>query len=337
MIKYFEISTGTPPLYLAESKEQKGVEIISWIGSEFYKGESAENAVLYEAQNLTSSQQLQARTNIGLANVDNTRDKDKPISTATQQALDGKQDTLTLTTLSNGNIRIGNLAGTTKDFMPATPSGDPMHYAYEEAGAVWNSSTGYWELNGILDLSNADMRTIYISTLPIYNGTISQYICSYSTIRTNIPNRNSTQLTHYSAILNCIGLFRNCTALEIVKFTTDTSIRMLNSNNFQELFRYCNSLWKVIGGIDLSYTTNTNAMFQGCSSLQSIELYGVKTNIDLSDCASLSKASILYMVQNAGTATITITLHATAYAMAMADSDIQSALAVKTNVSLASA
>lgn len=50
-----------------------------------------------------------------------------------------KQQELTLTVLDNGNIRIGNLQGQTKDFMPATPSGDPMHYAYEALGAVYNS------------------------------------------------------------------------------------------------------------------------------------------------------------------------------------------------------
>ena len=37
---------------------------------------------------------------------------------------------------SNGNIKIGNTL-----FMPATPSGDPMHYAYETTGAEYNDTT----------------------------------------------------------------------------------------------------------------------------------------------------------------------------------------------------
>lgn len=56
-----------------------------------------------------------------------------------QKEVATKQQELTLTVLDNGNIRIGNLQGQTKDFMPATPSGDPMHYIYEEMGAVYNS------------------------------------------------------------------------------------------------------------------------------------------------------------------------------------------------------
>lgn len=39
---------------------------------------------------------------------------------------------------SNGNIKIGDTL-----FMPATPSGDPMHYAYETAGAEYNSTTDF--------------------------------------------------------------------------------------------------------------------------------------------------------------------------------------------------
>lgn len=44
--------------------------------------------------------------------------------------------------LTNGNLKL-TLKGQTKEFMPATPSGDPMHYAYETAGAVYNGTTDF--------------------------------------------------------------------------------------------------------------------------------------------------------------------------------------------------
>ena len=44
------------------------------------------------AQGLTGTQQSNVKTNIGLGNVSNTSDAAKPISTATQEALDGKLD-----------------------------------------------------------------------------------------------------------------------------------------------------------------------------------------------------------------------------------------------------
>lgn len=46
-----------------------------------------------KVQAFTDDQKLQGRTNIGLANVNNTADADKPISTATQTALDSKANT----------------------------------------------------------------------------------------------------------------------------------------------------------------------------------------------------------------------------------------------------
>jgi hypothetical protein len=60
-----------------------------------------------------------------------------------QNEIATKQQELTLTVLDNGNIRIGNLQGQTKDFMPATPSGDPMHYAYELLGGTYSRNAVY--------------------------------------------------------------------------------------------------------------------------------------------------------------------------------------------------
>ena len=53
------------------------------------------------------------------------------------------------------------------------------------------------------------------------------------------------------------------------------------------------------------------------------------------DCPKLSKHCVRYMIENATDATITITLHPEAYDRAIADAGVQTALANKTNVSLA--
>lgn len=53
----------------------------------------ADGLVQYYAQAKTGAQKLIARQNIGLGNVDDTRDANKPVSTATQTALNGKVDT----------------------------------------------------------------------------------------------------------------------------------------------------------------------------------------------------------------------------------------------------
>ena len=81
----------------------------------------AANALRKTPQILTETEKEQARENI--------------------QA----QKELTLTVKDNGNIVISNLQGESKEFMPATPSGDPMHYAYENMllGAEYNATDNF--------------------------------------------------------------------------------------------------------------------------------------------------------------------------------------------------
>ena len=57
------------------------------------------DAVLYEPQVHTEFQKAQARNNIGLNNVDNTSDLEKPLSNATKAALESKQDKINTTGL----------------------------------------------------------------------------------------------------------------------------------------------------------------------------------------------------------------------------------------------
>ena len=90
--------------------------------------------------------------------------------------------------------------------------------------------------------------------------------------------------------------------------------------------------------MNLTDCTDTTTMFLGCKALKTVKLYGIKSNIDISDSPALTIKSILYMIQNeAATSAITITLHADAYTRAMADADIIAALEQHTNISLASA
>ncbi len=86
--------------------------------------------------------------------------------------------------------------------------------------------------------------------------------------------------------------------------------------------------------LDNPYMSND---FGQCYSLEYVHIKSNGKDILLPDSSLLAEESLLYMINNAGTATITITLHATAYARAIADADVQAALQSKTNVSLASA
>ena len=68
-----------------------------------------------------------------------------------------------------------------------------------------------------------------------------------------------------------------------------------------------------------------------------VKLYNINYSIVLTSCKMLSSESVQYMIENATDKTITITLHHEAYERAIADAGVQTALANKTNVSLAKA
>ena len=93
----------------------------------------------------------------------------------------------------------------TDSFIANTPSGDPMHNLYVEVGAIYNDTgkdiervdqwgdtiihkDGCWYLNGLGDLTNADMNRCWVYANCIYHGynfTISGY--GGHNVRTNIP------------------------------------------------------------------------------------------------------------------------------------------------------
>lgn len=287
---------------------------------------------------------------------------------ASEEELAAKQDALTLSVKDNGNIVISNIQGQSQEFMPATPSGDPMHYAYEAAGAEYNDTgadvvkttpwadmvdddadkvvthkAGYWYVNGLGDITNEQMRTIFLDTNNFFL-TIQSYAVGYYSemkFRVNLP-MSEYRITYWTLRVNYSNCFRNDLNLEAVVIP-----EYRNGFNPSECFRPTNiqvmfandAVLKYISGlINLGDCTNTSTPFYGCAELRSVKLYGIKLNLDISSSSKLTTKSILYMIQNeAATSAITITLHADAYARAMANADIVAALQAHPNVSLASA
>lgn len=247
----------------------------------------------------------------------------------------GKQDTLTLTVKDNGNIVIGNIAGQSKEFMPATPSGDPMHYAYIDAGATWSSSTGYWSLNGLKDITNEEMRKIhnfgFINDLSkrVFMGKMAKIRTNY--LRVGSPNYNE-------ALYPIESLAQANTTIEVITLreTNGEYESVITAQNFNTAFYGCTKLREIHGRLQTSaIMTDT---FSGCESLQRVRLYKLVANVSLKDCPNIDKDSILYAINNsAATSAITIRLYPTAYAKYSADSDIQAALAAKPKVTLISA
>lgn len=177
---------------------------------------------------------------------------------------------------------------------------------YVNAGAVFNETTGYFELNGLTDISYNEMTEIYKHYSPI---NISALYEQYASLRTVLPNNGRFFQSNFNS------MFGDCLSLEVTP--RDKYAYYANGGTYN-MFVRCSKLKKI--GNSVYRSSNLNGTFTGCSSLESVSIQGLSANLSFADCPRLTLVSVVYAVNNAAnTAAITITLHATAYARCQAD------------------
>ena len=207
---------------------------------------------------------------------------------------------------------------------------------------VFNETTGYFELNGINDISYKEMMVI-LEDFTITMG----YMANTPSVgqvlhgRTFIPDNNTGTISLTYACFN-----RGY--LEVVTFGyTDTSSQV--TNNISSMCRGDRRLRKISGlSITATSSANVDRAFENCYTLETAFLLGLRVSLGFGQSSRVSLASVVYMVDNAAnTSAITITLHATAYARCQSDTTEYTyngntytgiiALATAKNISIASA
>lgn len=220
----------------------------------------------------------------------------------------------------------------TMAFAANTPSGDPMHNSYLSIGAIWNSDTGFWEMNGLNDLTNEDMLWIYkmayVTPLPVDRVDYAPFSYNYRFI-----NKARTTKTIPFKSVSLINLIMpmftwNC-CIEIIHFNKFDTVQLYFGHSVS--LAYCQNLKEIR---DIVNIDNSDATMEKDYKLEEVRFI-LKSNVKIGDSPKLSVASVKYMIENASSSAITITLHPEAYERAIADTGVQTALANKTNVSLA--
>lgn len=202
---------------------------------------------------------------------------------------------------------------------------------YISAGAKYNEATGYYELNGLTDITEEEMRVIYK-----YAGTPQANAAfAYSQARTNLPMPGMYNGKIYAA------MFYSCPNLEVAYLgnrqlpptSYDVPQVYTEGSNF---FYMCSKLKKIYGKI---YQRNDWGLtFGDCIALEEVRIAELYSSIQLSWSPNLSKESVQYMITNANppsgaaVGSIIITLHPTAYARLKDDADIVAALEAKGGV-----
>lgn len=248
-----------------------------------------------------------------------------------------------LETLPNGNIKV-TINGVSKDFMAATPSGDPLHEAYIAAGADWNGGTtdiiktapwadfvdneeekvvthkaGCWYLHGIGDFTTTEMRGIYnrgrwneLNKAPLSHAGLNKQ----KTLLARVGQQNAA-LNATSVVVASYNIIIEVINIGIYLRTDINYSSQYTITGATQAFPGCTKLAHIIGSyINFEGTDNNGLNFNNCSSLVSV-LIRIKKDLSLKNCAKLSYASVKYLITNsAPPSQVVLTLHPTALANA---------------------
>lgn len=196
---------------------------------------------------------------------------------------------------------------------------------YVSAGAKYNEATGFYELNGLTDITEEEMRTIWQEDLSGW----------YRKGRTNLTRNIAYKGNDggYSGGQIMSNICNGNTNLEVFNFGSD----FYASYSFVA-FSGCTKLREVLPQYKIvPYTESLGYnSFNNCPALQEVRFdmrYVTRGNVLFSESPLLSKESVLSIITTMGSVPkenpFTITLHPTAYARLKDDADIVAALEAK--------
>lgn len=193
------------------------------------------------------------------------------------------------------------------------------------AGACgrYNTETGFFELNGIMDIGYQEAMEI-MQYYTCWTLSTLHYAFTGAGVRTLIPLK-----TPSDSVSIQFGFARS--SLEKIVFAGRVSIN--KDNDVLSAFKACRFLRVIDGVISAPYVKFIET-FDACYALEEVRIYRLRNLISFKDSPLLSLESISYMVANALTDTkaTTITLHPTAYARV---TDELFALAAEKNITIA--
>jgi hypothetical protein len=210
---------------------------------------------------------------------------------------------------------------------------------YISAGAKYNEATGFYELNGLTDITEEEMRAIYTQWQKDVGtaGHNTGWLTLPPNMRTNLPSLYRADLI--SALSNSIG-GSSVEVLCIAEQSNDTRVmyvaatQAVAQNNMPKLRRVI-GIWRYNDKNPSNFNFTYGQPFGKCPLLEEIRMSKINKSHTFAVSPNLSKESVLYMITNANppsgaaAGSIAITLHPTAYARLKDDADIVAALEAK--------
>ena len=204
---------------------------------------------------------------------------------------------------------------------------------YISAGAKYNEATGYYELNGLTDITEKEMRNIYL--LYITNSSNAQHLVSWLDDSLGVRTNIAPYMYYAINMQNSIGANVNLEVLALSKSSLYISgLVAVAHGSFPKLKKVLGA-WVYNSENPSGFNFSYGQPFGNCPLLEEIQMKGINKSHTFAVSPNLSKESVLYMITNANppsgaaVGSITITLHPTVYTRLKDDADIVAALEAK--------
>ena len=181
---------------------------------------------------------------------------------------------------------------------------------YVAAGAVYNRNTGFYELNGLTDITEEEMKVIYVQTNHMDYIENMNDVFSNLNFRTNLGFKQIRRANNRT--FNLKNAFRENKNLEVLKLGNSTNDNwVMKCSDMQDFVTYCSNLKEIIGYIECPVVVN----FLYTPLLEEIRFKNIVRNFGIKDSPLISLESLQYLITNAAnTSPITVTVHADVYA-----------------------
>lgn len=186
---------------------------------------------------------------------------------------------------------------------------------YVAAGAVYNKQTGFYELNGLTDITEEQMREIYICTADLDKRTDWRGGLASKTFRTNLGFRTNTIYDYINRTFNLFNALRGNMNLVVLHVGPETSdaFKLYPFIIFRlgDCF-YQTSVKKIEGFIKFDFQ---NINLTRLTLIEYIRIVQLNTNINFGASPNITLDSLQFLIQEAiNTSPITVTVHADVYA-----------------------
>lgn len=190
----------------------------------------------------------------------------------------------------------------------------------------WNETIEHkpkcYMLNGIGDLTEAEMRKIYTRGYFVEG--------MHAPLAYNLNRTNLGRIGMFDSVKGCERLAYESGSTHISLMTGSEGTFTMKSG---EYFYNAKSLKKIYGVLEIP--TYYSTAFYNCTQLERVKIKIINANIYLGYSPMLSNRSVLFMIKYAtATAAITITLHPDVYARVAEDAEIVAALEAQPLITL---